>query len=85
MKDLAQSCRLSANKFAPTALPEARRRPVSKDATADRAVTDQFSIANGGRLARAAHLARKGSKRAVSVWPSASFRVTTTFMPGSAA
>ena len=85
MKDLAQSCRLSANKFAPTALPEARRRLVSKDATADRVIAAQFSIANGGRVARAAHLARKGSKRAVSLCPSANFSVTTTFTAGSAA
>ena len=58
-------------------------RPASKDATA--VITVQFSIANGGRVARAAHLARKGSKRAVSLCPSANFSVTTTFTAGSAA
>ena len=64
---------------------DASRKRVSTNAHSDKAITDQFSIANGGRLARAAHLARKGSKRAVSVCPSANFSVTTTFMAGSAA
>ena len=70
---------------------DASRKRVSTNAHSDKAITDQFSIANGAPVARVvqqganAHLPRKGSKRAVSVCPSANFSVTTTFMAGSAA
>ena len=54
IKGMPRPTPLSANEVAPTGASRSPGpRPVSKDATADRAITIQFSIANGGRVARA--------------------------------